>query len=279
MFSAATERVKPFTRPLAIVHREFSGKTSAGLATFMVLNEAGWVLTAAHATNHLHQYAKDKATIEEYERLWSTGAKSKALRGKRPKKTALTNALLMWGTEGWKVGDIRVRKHQDLALARVEGFDPAVVSNYPVFRDPADELLQGTSLCRLGYPFSQVGVTYDEAKRHFHLETESIPFFPMDGIFTRRKFLKDETTGETGLFIETSSPGLRGQSGGPVYDVEGRVCGMQSHTDHLPLGFSPKFKEGARTVTEHQYLNVGQATATEAILEFLHDEGVEVQIG
>jgi len=37
--------------------------------------------------------------------------------------------------------------------------------------------------------------------------------------------------------IELSTPGLRGQSGGPLFNSEGIICGMQSSTNHLHLGF------------------------------------------
>ena len=77
--------------------------------------------------------------------------------------------------------------------------------------------------------------------------------------------------------IETSTPGLRGQSGGPIFDVAGAVCGMQSKTAHLPLGFSPRSKS-RRRVTEHQFLNVGLAVHAETMLEFFDRHGVAVAV-
>ncbi len=70
-------------------------------------------------------------------------------------------------------------------------------------------------------------------------------------------------------FVETSSPGLRGQSGGPIFDVNGHICALQSRTVHHQLGFSPVVKVGHREVNEHQFLNVGIGTHVEEITAFL----------
>ena len=67
-------------------------------------------------------------------------------------------------------------------------------------------------------------------------------FFPNEGILTRI------LCGEDGQprFIETSNPGLMGQSGGPIFETRGTLWGVQSHTSHLPLGFSPGVPGGRR---------------------------------
>lgn len=57
--------------------------------------------------------------------------------------------------------------------------------------------------------------------------------------------------------IETSSPGLKGQSGGPIFDKEGTVFGIQSRTMHFPLGFAPPVQDGTARHKEHQFINVG----------------------
>ncbi len=70
-------------------------------------------------------------------------------------------------------------------------------------------------------------------------------------------------------YLETSTPGLRGQSGGPIFDVEGRLCAIQVHTVHYPLGFSPVVEQGGRQLEEHQFLNVGVGVHADTILAFL----------
>ena len=75
-------------------------------------------------------------------------------------------------------------------------------------------------------------------------------------------------------YFETSSPGLRGQSGGPVFDVTGVVWGIQSETTHYPLGFSPKNAEGQ---AEHQFLNSGKAVDAETVCGFLDDNDISYE--
>ena len=58
-------------------------------------------------------------------------------------------------------------------------------------------------------------------------ETET-PRFPIEGMLTRHIMHGNEIAG-----IELSTPGLRGQSGGPLFNSEGLVCGMQSGTNHF----------------------------------------------
>ena len=92
----------------------------------------------------------------------------------------------------------------------------------------------------------------------------------MDGLMTRNVL-----TGKSpdGLYeykwIETSSPGLRGQSGGPTFDKEGKLWAIQSKTMHLPLGFSPKLVIDGKEVVENQFLNVGHGVHVATITKFL----------
>ena len=73
--------------------------------------------------------------------------------------------------------------------------------------------------------------------------------------------------------VETSSPGLMGQSGGPTFDSEGRIWAMQSKTTHYPLGFPPGQKN-----QEHQFLNAGWGTHAETIINFFDTIGVEYNL-
>jgi hypothetical protein len=51
-----------------------------------------------------------------------------------------------------------------------------------------------------------------------------IPFFPVEGIYTRN-ILSEKTQDQSIyiMFLETSSLGLKGQSGGPICDMEGNI--------------------------------------------------------
>jgi S1-C subfamily serine protease len=106
-----------------------------------------------------------------------------------------------------------------------------------------------------------------------------VPRFVLDGIVARfnRRF-SDDGSGSA-VFIETSSPGLRGPSGGPLIDVEGRLCGVQSHTAHVDLGFDAQYTTDDGLVTVRQFLNVGAASHVDEVRSMLEAAEVEYRVG
>ena len=104
---------------------------------------------------------------------------------------------------------------------------------------------------------------YDEKANTFTLPEGSVPLplFPMEGMFTRvvNTRAPGSGDGEPSAFIETSTPSLIGQMGGPVFGGEAVVWGIQSHTMHHALGFRPPVPDGAAGQVEHQFLNTGLA--------------------
>ena len=76
-------------------------------------------------------------------------------------------------------------------------------------------------------------------------------------------------------YIETSTPGLKGQSGGPIFDSHGNIYGMQVITNHLPLGFHPMVEYDGRKVVENQFLNVGVGVHVRTIRDILDARGVD----
>ncbi len=77
-------------------------------------------------------------------------------------------------------------------------------------------------------------------------------------------------------YIETSTPGLKGQSGGPTIDVNGVVWAIQAKTLHLPLGFDPQVP-GKKGQTEHQFLNVGLGIHPETLLSFFRNQKIQYE--
>ena len=136
----------------------------------------------------------------------------------------------------------------------------------------------GTSLCRLGFPFNDVTPTYDGTSFAIPPQAFPMPFFPNDGILTRFVIVSQSSVGYDVGFLETSSPGLRGQSGGPIFDREGTVWSIQSQTRHLPLGFSPPVPNGKKNEVEHQFLNVGWGTHPATIAGLLSECGISYEL-
>ncbi len=261
MFANALKKVSGFTYPVIISKRYRSGQVECNCATFMVVNPDGWILTAAHVLNDMH------LTQQQVKRL----KHEKKLSGIR-----ITNLSYWWGADGTIAKDFVVDETADLALGRLEPFNERAVSIYPVFKNPAGELPVGTSLCRLGFSFHRINATFDKATNTFQIAPGVLPLshFPLDGIHTRVIVTTDEQAKRLVKFLETSSPGLRGQSGGPIFDRHGYIWGLQSHTNHFALGFSPKLKQGTKEIEEHQFLSVGLGSHVEEIVRFLKENKI-----
>ena len=156
--------------------------------------------------------------------------------------------------------------------------DRTWVQIYPSFKDPTSSLTAGTSLCTLGYPFDSLVTTYDESTNRFHFDPiGNLAMFPVEGIMTREVVAIDPQGNKKKLFIERSTPGLKGQSGGPVIDRDGTVWGIQSRTSHLYLGFDPHVPGAKKTQKVHQFLNAGWGVHPERIVAMLNHVGVAYQ--
>lgn len=178
---------------------------------------------------------------------------------------------MWWAADGAVPAQIVLYPPADVALMRFD--DPSVfnVTEFPTFRRSAD-ILQGTSLVRIGYPFTSIKVQWDDTAKQFKFESGQLPLFAIEGMLSRmQKHTPPDPSVDYPLhFYETSSPGLRGQSGGPILDSNARVCAMQSRTVSYPLGFRPELAVGGQKFVEHQILNVGLGTST-LTLEALFD--------
>ena len=265
MFADAYEKVTRFTRPVVVSSRTGDGKVTSGLAAFVVLNEDGWFATAAHVLSTWMAWREDREKIAR-----------QAEKGGKVNRKFITNHSFWWGWDGINLAEVHVRQESDLAIGRLEPFEPGIVAEFPVVKDP-ESLRPGTSLCRLGFPFHELKTQWDEQAGQFQLPDGALPapLFPIEGIFTRQVRVEGSILPR---FIETSSPGLQGQSGGPVFDTQGRVWGIQSRTHHLNLGFSPQLKIAGRQVTEHQFLNVGLAVHPSELIDLANEKDIRLSV-
>jgi hypothetical protein len=273
-----------FTRPLVISTRRLNGTVESAVATYVLLNADGWFLTAGHVFSLWRDFELHVADVSAHR------AAEAAIRGdpsldadqrqralERQARTVdpawIENCSAWWGTDGLTFRDVSVLGDLDLALGRLEPTN-LLAGPYPTFKNPDVGFLPGRSLCRFGFPFEQIAVSFDPARSAFSLDQLQLALFPIEGILTRLVAL----AGSPAQFIETSSPGLRGQSGGPVCDALGRIWGIQSRTAHVPLGFNPTVTANGRTFEEHQFINLGWAVHVRLILAALRERGVRVEV-
>lgn len=292
MFSNAYELASGFTNPVITSIRFSNNSIESSLGSFVVLNEEGWIITAGHILNsfmgfqnHQKELSKHKAAINEIQHNPTLLEQQKhkkisQLKKNFEKQRRIINHSFWWGADNLKIETFHVNFDIDLAIGRLTNLPKGLIKEYPKIINPQC-LKPGTSLCKLGYPFYNIKTTWNSKTNGFEVDPKlfPIPRFPLEGMYTRNAILgtsKDKKYERK--FIETSSPGLRGQSGGPIFDVNGRIWAIQSQTISLPLGFSPKLKKGNKETIEHQFINVGLGVHAEIIVKFLNEFGVKFEM-
>ncbi len=289
MFARACKRASGFTRPVVISRRYFDRSTDCGCGAFVVVNDEGWIVTAAHL---LSAYGRIQQDAEEIVRYYNTihriEQEERLPREERFEKIRslpdnpkwITNLSYWWGKDGVQLTDIRYLPEGDLVLGRLFPFDPNAWQDYPVFKSPAD-LDVGTALCKLGYPFQKVHAAFREANNSFEMSpgVHALACFPMEGLYTRTLSGGKSGDGRYDIkFLETSSPGLRGQSGGPILDAQGTVWGVQSRTDSHAYGCISRVERDGTETEEDQCVNLGVGIHPELIARFLTDNGIRFSL-
>jgi hypothetical protein len=272
MFSEAIRSASRFTFPYVGLRRRECGQVYSTTGAFVVFNPEGWVLTSAHIVEEI--LAAERETTGEVDSCETED------------HGRCVEHVEIWAVPGFErlrpsVTQAVVRSFADIAVARLEPFESAMLDTRPVLRDcDTDPILQGMSVCRLGYPFHEIQAEWDAGRCEFILPQDAfpVPSFALDGIVSRFHRVLAQDGGNETTFIATSTPGLRGQSGGPLLDPSGRVCGVQSHTLHLDLGFDARFPVGDKTVAERQFLNSGVATHVREVRALLNEANLDCEV-
>lgn len=289
MFAKGYETARRFTHPVIISTRKYNGQVNCGLGAFMTINDEGWIITTAHLFDSFFHYRQHQEQLEKYKQMVDE-INMNALLDQRQKKKKINhlkqfpgwivNHSFWWNMDGVQIKDVKILGKGDIAVGRLEPFDKNRFPYYPVFKRP-EKMELARSLCKLGYPFHSVKASFENEKNRFVIDpsTFPIPLFPIEGIFTRKLTLGKSDDGEYDLLLlETSTPGLRGQSGGPIFDSEGMVWAMQSRTGHHPLGFSPKININGKEIEENQFLNTGIGVHGQLIIEFLNKNKIKFNL-
>jgi hypothetical protein len=171
----------------------------------------------------------------------------------------------------------------DLAVGKLDPFDPGWVTEYPKLKDPDKNFAQGATLCRVGYPFHAITPTWDNAANGFALPQNALPVprFAIDGMVTRLVNVELPLVGVPPfpmMLFETSSPGLRGQSGGAIFDTDANIWGIQTDTVSYPLGFDPEVPNSNPKQKVHQFLNVGRCIHAGSIIGMLKMVGAKYDL-
>jgi hypothetical protein len=289
VFVKAIEIAAAFTRPLYFISRHYGSKdVHPGAATLFLVNADGWALTCAHVAREVAAVRELPDRLRPFREALS-GPRQKLSQHKHEREVARRFKITADSVIDLKCSfigcvdtmtgfELRVHSSLDIALIHFQGFKQLLCDSFPIFPRNAGELKQGLFLCRLGFPFPEfTHFEWDSATDSIRWTTSGksdTPRFPIEGMVTRH--LADANASIVGF--ELSTPGLRGQSGGPAFDTDGRVWGMQSATNHLDLDFDVdmKVKRGGhvKSVQESAFLHVGHCVHAEALKEFMRSNGV-----
>lgn len=290
MFVEAIQKVAGFTRAIHTISRNFgSQKVERGAATLFFVNDEGWALTCKHVAQWITQA---DAVNKRYARYLTESqtmgeGQKRAFSKQLGLDEAKTSEMLVTFVDCLdRLSNVRFFLHSeyDLALLKFEGFDKRLYSGSPIFLDEVRLAQPGQMLCRLGFPFpefSNFGInTERDALEWTKAGQARSPRFPIEGMLTR--FLGDQNGKIRG--VEMSTPGLRGQSGGPLFDAQGRIIGMQSRTKHLHLGFDIEDKEvvahgKSKKVNDYAFIHLGECVHVSVIKEFMTQNGVRFEVG
>jgi hypothetical protein len=287
LFSDAYVKVKDFVRPVVISTLLENGKVNCGFATFIVVNADGWVVTAAHVLNALllsKQHLKEKADYEakvaeiRADPMLSVKLRNRKLEGLKPNPEWILNQSLWWNQNAANAKEYSIDIQADIAIVKLENFNTADIVTFPKFKPANADPPLGGHLCRMGYAFADMQATFNHSTNTFEMQSPVPPIFPNDGLHTRIRGEPDVSGNRVVKFIETSTPGLMGQSGGPLFDRLGEIWGIQVKTNFMELGFSPKKKDGAgKEFIEHQFLNVGLASHVTHLIDLFNRSQVKFE--
>lgn len=291
MFVDAIEEVARFTRPIHTISRNYGENiVSPGAATLFFVNEEGVAITCKHVMElisnrpainaHYQKFSKEIAALEKNGK-YHQRVKALAATYRYQENTLIQLQELFIGVTADPTFSYRWINHPqyDLSIVIFENFKNPQYQSFARFTKDSSTLKQGKYLCRLGFPFPEfTNYRYDPEKDAIewtnHGKTDT-PRFPIEGMLTRH--LANE---ETFFGIEMSTPGLRGQSGGPLFDRDGIVGGMQMGTNHLHLGFDMKnfeYSTGGRVirVNNQPFIHVGHCLHVDIIKSFLRSNGIK----
>lgn len=292
MFVNAIEKATEFTRPIHSIFRNYgSTEILSGTSTLFIINEEGYALTCKHVVENFIQltnkinnnYSNFKS---EKNALTLSGNKLRKAIKELEDKYGYKNDITIQVFSSFincvdHFNDIKFITHPlyDLAILKFEGFSSLNCNHFPVFLKDSSLIKQGKSLCRLGFPFPEFNnFQYNNLTDDIEWTSTGIlssPFFPIDGIVTRHIANNGQIYG-----IELSTPGLKGQSGGPLFDIDGKIYGMQFATNSLYLGFDIINKEivvdnKKKKISDYSFIHLGQCIHVDILKDFLKNNNIK----
>lgn len=285
MFADAIEQVAKFTRPIYSVRRRFwDNALMKDSGTLFFVNDEGVAVTAKHvaaafmAADQLSKKYNDfktqraalkhDATFQFEERLLANRCGIK-------KDSIVEIANMFCGcVKGETQVAINIHPKYDLAIIKFINPQKLLYEGHAVFAK--DMCRVGTTLCRIGYPFPEyTNYRYNELADKIEFTNEgktTTPFFPVEGMMTRTLIDADRPFG-----VEISTPGMLASSGGPLFDRQGRILGLQFSIATIKQTINPSPQGDIIEQAEPQVFDykLGVCIHPQVIKDFLRANGVK----
>lgn len=290
MFIKSIEKTSQYTRPIHSITRTYKGKTVfPGTSTLFFVNEEGYAVTCKHVIDLLaasetvnKKHTEFKGERDKLPRDGKFKGKLKGLEikyGYKDDTTIQIKNAFMNCVDSMSGFTWHLHPKHDLAILKFNDFKKIAYIDHAIFTKDDSRIQQGKFLCRLGFPFPEfTNFKYNEQTDDIEWSEDGVinsPRFPLEGMITRHLADQGKIFG-----IELSTPGLRGQSGGPLFDENGFVYGMQFSTKHLHLGFDlvdtdVMINGKVKKISDYSFIHLGQCLHVEIIKEFLKEKSVK----
>jgi len=293
MFAKALDKASGFIRPVHAIFRYYNENVAKPAAyNIFFVNERGVAVTARHVAEVFEQL---EGAQEKYRGFLKEKEKLKGA-GNRGSIRKLEEKYGYRGDDIFPVMQARMRFYNcfsepsprfrilhhpdhDLSVIVFENFGKRLYRSYARFAKDPSSFRPGTSVCKIGYINPQfTNYVFDAEKNDLaftnYVDREPV-FYPVEGIMTRPLIWGYYT-----YALETSTPGLKGQSGGPLINSKGDVCGINSSTASLEFQYNFKISASG-TLKENVTINyqpkflVGHCLHADIIVNFLKYHGLK----
>ncbi len=283
MFKNAAASISGAVRPMHVIRRRFSDNAILpDIATLFFVNENGYAVTSKRIANIIKAASNTDQMYRTYLEKRSNLSRDESYRFtlKRlendMKLTKDSIIQIRYAFMGCGAGKMKIEciphPKYDLAILHFVAERGYLYHDHVTFA--AEPPKQGEPLCRLGFSLPEF--------RNFRLneQADEIEFtdtgkntsslFALDGTVTR--FISD---GERAFAIETTNAGPAGLNGSPLFDVQGRVVGMQSGIGVMLLGADIKMETpNHESFVNHGAMHLAVNTHLDVIKDFLRAQNV-----
>lgn len=279
MFRDATKLQYDYLSWIKFIARKYnSTEIEKSGASFFFVNEEGWAVTCKHVLDIIILVDEMNQNYEKFKKALLSDPNKKHQLEKQfgMNKSNHCQGAYQINASVKLNSQTQFISHSTLDIGLIH-FDTEEPTKYCHFVDKMEKIDQGTNLARIGFPFVDFNnYSFDNVNKTLSFKTNNAPMvtFVNDGIISQ-----NDATIINGVHTRThlilSTPGIKGQSGGPAYDVEGNVAGVQSATDTRDLEFIGKSKIKNIVIETPQFLNIGICVSAEAIKDFLTQNKVK----